>query len=96
MGWNRVEHRGQLRLFDGVPDGAWFYFIHSYYPEARTADCATSGQGPLKQAWCDYGVRFAAAVELGRIYATQFHPEKSQRWGQRLLENFGAIVKEAA
>jgi glutamine amidotransferase len=96
MGWNRVVHKGQLRLFEGVPDGAWFYFIHSYYPEARIADCATSGQGPLKQAWCDYGVNFAAAVEFGRIHATQFHPEKSQRWGQRLLENFGAVVKEAA
>ena len=50
----------------------------------------------MKQAWCEYGVRFAAAVELGRIHATQFHPEKSQRWGLRLLENFAAIVKESA
>jgi len=96
MGWNGVEHGGRLRLFEGVPDGAPFYFVHSYYPEARSGDCATSGQGPLKQAWCDYGVRFAAALELGRIHATQFHPEKSQRWGRRLLENFAAIVKESA
>jgi glutamine amidotransferase len=96
MGWNEVEHGGRLRLFDGVPDGARFYFVHSYYPEARTGDCATRGGGPLREAWCDYGVRFAAAVELGRIHATQFHPEKSQRWGLRLLENFAAIVKDAA
>ena len=96
MGWNGVEHGGRLRLFDGVPDGARFYFVHSYYPEARTNDCATSGSGPLKQAWCEYGVRFAAAVELGRIHATQFHPEKSQGWGLRMLENFAAIVKESA
>jgi imidazoleglycerol phosphate synthase glutamine amidotransferase subunit HisH len=47
-------------------------------------------------AWCDYGVRFVAAVEIGRIHATQFHPEKSQRWGIRLLENFAAVVKESA
>jgi len=94
MGWNGVEHGGRLRLFDGVPEGARFYFVHSYYPEARTSDCATSGGGPLKQAWCEYGVRFAAAVELGRIHATQFHPEKSQAWGLRMLENFAAIVKE--
>jgi imidazole glycerol-phosphate synthase subunit HisH len=47
----------------------------------------------LRVAWCEYGVRFAAAIETGRIYATQFHPEKSQRWGLRLLENFAAIVK---
>jgi glutamine amidotransferase len=48
----------------------------------------------LRQAWCEYGVRFAAAIELGRIHATQFHPEKSQRWGLRMLENFAALVKD--
>ena len=79
-----------------VVDDARFYFVHSYYPEARTTDCATTGAGPLKQAWCEYGVRFAAAVELGAIHATQFHPEKSQRWGLRMLENFAAIVKDSA
>jgi glutamine amidotransferase len=92
MGWNRVEHGGRLRLFDGVPDGTRFYFVHSYYP-------VTSDQpfrSDLRVAWCDYGVRFAAAIELGRIHATQFHPEKSQRWGLRMLENFAAVGKEAA
>jgi imidazole glycerol-phosphate synthase subunit HisH len=93
MGWNRVWHGGALRLFDGIEDGAHFYFVHSYYPEARTGDCATAG--PLRQAWCEYGIRFAAAVEHGGLYATQFHPEKSQRAGIRLLENFAAIVKDA-
>ena len=96
MGWNAVEHGGRLRLFEGVPEGARFYFVHSYYPEARASDCATTGAGPLRQAWCEYGVRFAAAVELGAIHATQFHPEKSQRWGLRMLENFAAIVKDSA
>jgi len=95
MGWNGVEHGGRLRLFDGVPEDARFYFVHSYYPEARTSDCESSDGGPLKQAWCEYGVRFAAAVELGRIHATQFHPEKSQAWGLRMLDNFAAIVKES-
>jgi glutamine amidotransferase len=95
MGWNRVIHDGSLRLFEGVPDGAHFYFVHSYYPEVRAGDCVR-GAGALRQAWCDYGVRFAAAIELGRIHATQFHPEKSQRWGLRMLENFAAIVKDAA
>ena len=85
MGWNRVQHAGGLRLFDGVPEGAHFYFVHSYYPVA-----AENGLGV---AWCEYGVRFAAAIERGRLFATQFHPEKSQRWGLRLLENFAAIVK---
>lgn len=140
MGWNRVAHGGALRLFEGVPEGAYFYFVHSYYPvvatAARPARAAgglagdargsgardtgltdprgtglsdprdTGGSDPgdtglcdprdIRAAWCEYGVRFAAAIELGRIYATQFHPEKSQRWGLRLLENFAAIVKEAA
>jgi glutamine amidotransferase len=108
MGWNQVSHGGRLRLFEGVPEGAYFYFVHSYFPvvesAARTApdvgglirDAGGSDSPALRVAWCDYGVRFAAAIELGQIYATQFHPEKSQRWGLRLLENFAAIVKEAA
>jgi glutamine amidotransferase len=93
MGWNRVWHGGALRLFEGVEDGARFYFVHSYFPEARVGDCAAPGA--LSQAWCEYGVRFAAAIEAGRIYATQFHPEKSQKSGIRLLENFAAVVKES-
>ncbi len=88
MGWNRVEHGDDLRLFDGIPSGAHFYFVHSYYPVL-----ATEG---VRTAWCSYGIQFAAAIERGRIYATQFHPEKSQRWGIRLLENFAAIVKSSA
>ena len=96
MGWNRVWHAGALRLFEGVPDGAHFYFVHSYYPAAEVGGCGIRGEGGLRRAWCDYGVRFDAAIEHGRIHATQFHPEKSQRVGLRLLENFAAIVKESA
>jgi glutamine amidotransferase len=88
MGWNRVSHGGRLRLFDGIPDGAHFYFVHSYYPEPVSA---TASPG---FAWCDYGVRFAAAMEQGLITGTQFHPEKSQHWGTRLLENFAVLVRE--
>ncbi len=105
MGWNHVEHAGDLRLFAGVPSGAFFYFVHSYYPVVAVS--ASPAGGPrethgapdrpiLRVAWCDYGVRFAAAIERGRLYATQFHPEKSQRWGLRLLENFAAIVKSSS
>lgn len=90
MGWNHVWHGGALRLFEGVADGALFYFVHSYFPRLDpTAEAKT------RQAWCEYGVRFPAALELGRIHATQFHPEKSQKAGIRLLENFAAIVKDA-
>jgi glutamine amidotransferase len=119
MGWNRVEHAGDLVLFDGIASGAHFYFVHSFYPvvagavspaltgggltQARVAPDARSAREAahvaldtrsLRVAWCDYGVRFAAAIEIGRIHATQFHPEKSQRWGLRLLENFAAVVKD--
>jgi glutamine amidotransferase len=87
MGWNQVVHRGDLRLFDGVPSGAHFYFVHSYYPE--TTDPS------LRIATCDYGITFAAAIGRGRLFATQFHPEKSQRWGIRLLENFADFVRES-
>jgi len=87
MGWNRVLHGGNLKLFEGIPDGAHFYFVHSYYPVVKTAE---------RVAWCEYGVRFAAAIERASIYATQFHPEKSQKWGLRLLENFAALVKDGA
>ncbi len=109
MGWNRVWHGDALRLFDGIEDGARFYFVHSYFVvvagaastgkdvgglagERRGSDTPANG---LVQAWCDYGVRFAAAIETGRIFATQFHPEKSQQAGIRLLKNFAAIVKES-
>jgi len=93
MGWNRVSHGGRLRLFDGIPDGAHFYFVHSYYPE--TAEPTGTASRPTF-AWCDYGVRFPAAMEWGLIAGTQFHPEKSQRWGIRLLENFAALVRDRA
>jgi len=93
MGWNRVEHDGSLALFHGIPSGAHFYFVHSYYPVFDRSE-APERAGALQSAWCDYGVRFAAAVQRGRVHATQFHPEKSQRWGLRMLENFAALVKE--
>ena len=50
-------------------------------------------EGEQSVAWCEYGIPFAAALERGSIWATQFHPEKSQRWGLRLLENFAALVR---
>jgi glutamine amidotransferase len=85
MGWNEVEHRGDMALFDGVPSGAHFYFVHSYYP--------APDDPALRRATCHHGVEFAAAVERDALFATQFHPEKSQRWGLRLLENFAAFVR---
>jgi len=85
MGWNQVEHRGDLALFDGVPSGADFYFVHSYYPDTPDSSLAVAS--------CTYGVTFPAAIGRGPVFATQFHPEKSQRWGLKLLENFAALVR---
>jgi glutamine amidotransferase len=86
MGWNQVVHSGDLAIFDGIPSGAYFYFVHSYYPEPL--------DGTLRVATCQYGVTFSAAIEKGNIFATQFHPEKSQFWGLKLLENFARVVRE--
>ena len=86
MGWNSVEHTGDLAIFDGVPSGAHFYFVHSYYPATTDPTLAV--------AMCNYAVTFPAAVGKGALFATQFHPEKSQRWGLRLLENFAAFVRD--
>ncbi|AFG38506.1 imidazole glycerol phosphate synthase subunit HisH [Spirochaeta africana] len=81
MGWNAVQHDETHWLFDGIPSGVAFYFVHSYYPELR--DPQEHGI-----AVCDYGVQFACAMERGSLVATQFHPEKSGEFGIRMLENF--------
>jgi imidazole glycerol-phosphate synthase subunit HisH len=93
MGWNRVAHRGDLLLFEGIPSGAHFYFVHSYYPEL--ANDPEQPNGSVRMATCEYGVSFAAAMGRSNLFGTQFHPEKSQRWGLRLLENFAALVRGA-
>ncbi|RMH43343.1 MAG: imidazole glycerol phosphate synthase subunit HisH [Deltaproteobacteria bacterium] len=79
MGWNRVFGRGD-RLVDGVGDAPYFYFVHSYYAVPEDPDVVALE--------CDYGVRFCAAVRRDNVFACQFHPEKSQRAGLRLLANF--------
>ena len=79
MGWNPVFQRPHA-LWAGVPDGAYFYFVHSFY--AAPADAAhTAGE-------TDYGERFTSAVARDNIFATQFHPEKSAAHGLALYRNF--------
>jgi len=87
MGWNQVGHDGRIPLFDGIPSGAHFYFVHSYYPDVS--------DGSVAVATCEYGITFTAALARDNVFGTQFHPEKSQRWGLRMLENFAALVKGA-
>ncbi|MDE2369183.1 MAG: imidazole glycerol phosphate synthase subunit HisH [Burkholderiales bacterium] len=79
MGWNRV-HQHPHALWAGIPDGSWFYFVHSYYTcPAEPAHVAGE---------TDYGSRFTCAVTRDNIFATQFHPEKSAELGLALYRNF--------
>jgi glutamine amidotransferase len=80
MGWNRVAQDRPHALWAGVPDGAYFYFVHSYY--AEPADPA------LAAGSAEYGLRFTCVVARDNIFATQFHPEKSAAHGLRLYANF--------
>ena len=82
MGWDRVEICKPSPLTDGLEGPQRFYFVHSYYARCTEED--------VRLLACDYGVRFAAAVSRGNIYGTQFHPEKSHRYGMALLKNFAA------
>ena len=77
MQWNVVDHSGGA-LFAGLSDPMWMYFVHSYAPEPSPEVVAT----------CDYGGTVVAAVERDRLWATQFHPEKSGANGLQLLANF--------
>lgn len=79
MGWNRV-HQQPHALWQGVEDGSWFYFVHSYYA-APANPAHTAGE-------TDYGARFTCAVARDNIFATQFHPEKSADQGLALYRNF--------
>ena len=79
VGWNAVHHAANP-LFAGIPQEALFYFVHSY--AIRCDDAATV------IAQCEYGGAVTAAVARGRVFGTQFHPEKSQRHGLDLLRNF--------
>ena len=86
IGWDEVTPRPGSRLFAGLPAGTRFYFVHSYAPAAGGAAVA---------AVCDYGGAFAAAVEHGNLFGTQFHPEKSGAAGLALLGNFVAAARAA-
>lgn len=81
MGWNNVNQRARHPIFRDIPDGTAFYFVHSYYPAPSSSDCVL--------AETDYaGVRFASVIGSANLVATQFHPEKSGRFGLKLIENF--------
>jgi len=80
MGWNQIKIANQSPLFNGIGDGSFLYFAHSYYPVPK--------EEAVTAAVCDYGVEFTAAVSSKNLYGVQFHPEKSQKTGLKIIENF--------
>jgi glutamine amidotransferase len=84
MGWNRVwqtPHGGKVHaMWNGVPDGSYFYFVHSYYADPQ--------QAAHSAGTTDYGAPFVSALARDNIFATQFHPEKSADQGLALYRNF--------
>jgi glutamine amidotransferase len=85
MGWNTIRALRDDPLLEGLPDGAYFYFVHSFYP------CPEEAEATL--AVTDYGGEFTSIVEQGRVYGTQFHPEKSGKAGATLLSNFAKAIR---
>ena len=85
MGWNQVSWQRRSPLAEGIPEGAWFYFVHSYY--------ARAGSHADVLGLTDYSLEFASVVarDAAKIFAVQFHPEKSQEAGLRLLKNFAEL-----
>jgi glutamine amidotransferase len=83
MGWNRLRIERSSALLAGVTDSDYFYFAHTFAAPAKSQEVV---------ATCQHGARFAAVIERGNIFATQFHPEKSGVAGARLLQNFVSLV----
>jgi glutamine amidotransferase len=83
MGWNSLEFAKPARIFEGVPEGSSVYFVHSYYvvPDDESGVAART----------EHGTRFVSAVAKNNLFATQFHPEKSQSVGLRVLTNFASL-----
>jgi glutamine amidotransferase len=84
MGWNQIRKHQQPPHLRGVPDGAYVYFVHSYYVVPTDA--------ALTATSTEYGIGFTSAIAHGNVFATQYHPEKSQAVGLKILENFGQLV----
>ncbi len=80
MGWNSLQYDHPGRLFEGIPEGSYVYFVHSYYLQA--------GNGEIVKASTEYAAHIHASIEQGNIFACQFHPEKSSDVGLAILKNF--------
>ena len=87
MGWNQISKKKKSALMDGIKEGEFFYFVHSYYVCPK--------EESVKLTETNYGITFTSAIEKENVFATQFHPEKSQRAGLKLLRNFLKFVNKA-
>lgn len=87
IGWNNLKYPHQGRLFKGLPEDAYVYFVHSYYLQAQ--------EESIVKATTEYGTLIHASVEKGNLFACQFHPEKSSGVGMKILQNFIEVVKES-
>jgi len=85
MGWNTLSFLRRPPIFEGIAEGSYFYFVHSYYVDPEDTAVIASVT--------DYGLPFASMIWKDNIVATQFHPEKSQALGLRVLKNFGDWAK---
>lgn len=86
IGWNSLHLQNQGRLFEGIAEGAFVYFVHSFYLKAEKEE--------IVKASTDYSVNIHASVEQGNVFACQFHPEKSSSVGLRILRNFAGTGKD--
>ncbi len=86
IGWNAISFPNESRLFGGIPENSYVYFVHSYYLKAK--------DGRIVAAKTQYGVQIHAAVEKENVFACQFHPEKSSETGLKILKNFIQIVSK--
>jgi glutamine amidotransferase len=85
MGWNRVHLTREVPLMQGIPDGSYFYFVHSYYVEPENTGVIAGVT--------EYGINFTSMIWRDNLFATQFHPEKSQSLGLQILANFGKLAE---
>jgi len=84
VGWNQIEGARPNPLLEGIAEGSYFYFVHSFYVKPDNPDDVL--------CWTSYGFRFCSIACRGKVWGAQFHPEKSQEAGKRLLRNFLTIL----
>lgn len=87
MGWNTLHIKREIPLLHGIREGAFFYFVHSFYAESED-EKIVAGE-------TEYGITFPSVVQLGNLMATQFHPEKSSDAGLKILDNFAKLTINA-